>query len=63
MSKKRDKEKKSPDLFQRTPYLSALDTSNDVPITPPLYAATLWHFHQTFALWREHNVPPQMKAC
>lgn len=52
------KEIKSLDLFQRVPLLSAVDTSNDVPITPPLYAATVWHFHRTFAPPREHDVTP-----
>lgn len=44
------------------PLLSAVDTSNDVPITPPLYAATVWHFRRTFAPPREHDVTPEMKA-
>lgn len=47
----------SQNLFQRVPHLSGVDISNDVPITPPLCAATRWHFHQTFALQREHDAP------
>lgn len=56
--KREKKEIKSLDRFQRVPLLSAVDTSNDVPITPPLYAATVWHFHRTFAPPREHDVTP-----
>lgn len=50
------------DLFECAPYLSSWDISNYLPITLPLYTATLWHFHKTFASVREHD-GPQLKAC
>lgn len=50
------------DLFECAPYLSFRDISNYFPITLPLYTATLWHFHKTFASVREHD-SPQLKAC
>ncbi len=46
------------DLFECAPYLSSGDISNYPPITLPLYTATLWHFHKTFASVREHDGPP-----
>lgn len=54
---KREEGGKRQNLFKRVPHLSAVDISNDVPITSPLCAATRWHFHQTFALQREHDAP------
>lgn len=50
------------DLFAYATYLSFRDISNYLPITLPLYAATLWHFHKTFASVRKHD-GLQLKAC